>query len=189
MSTQCRTSTSEYAQISLEGIENFKQNNEYNYKLENVPHNYQNLIDKFLIIECPKKSLSHANDTLEFEFLFKPMKPGKAVFDFVIVRQEGARWRYRLVLEGTEPEPDDIVDIESNLLITSTISFKMTNTDKVAAPFKAKFTSDSGKNLFIQPINFRLNLRKVSWLSTAAKAPISSCLLLLLSTVNRRRAN
>jgi len=102
------------------------------------------------------------------------MKPGKAVFDFVIVRQEGARWRYRIILEGTEPEPDDIIDIESNLLVTSTISFKMTNTDKSVAPFKAKFTSDSGIFLVIQLINFRLNLKKVSSPSTEAKAPTSS---------------
>lgn len=63
-------------------------------------------------------------------------------------------------LEGTEPEPDDIIDIESNLLVTSTISFKMTNTDKSAAQFKAKFTSDSGIYLFIQLMNFQSNLRR-----------------------------
>jgi hypothetical protein len=45
------------------------------------------LIDKFLIVDCPKKSLNHAKDTLEFEFLFKPMKPGKVSFDFLITRQ------------------------------------------------------------------------------------------------------
>jgi hypothetical protein len=144
LTTKCRTSTSEYVQVQLEGIENFKQNNQYEFKLENVPGNYQSLIEKFLIIECPKKSLSHANDALEFEFLYKPMKPGKASFDFVILRKEGARWRYRLSVEGTDPDPDDIIDIESNLLVTSTISFKMTNTDKNSASFRAKFTSDSG---------------------------------------------
>jgi hypothetical protein len=31
--TQCRTTTSEYVQISLDGIENFKQNNLYDFKL------------------------------------------------------------------------------------------------------------------------------------------------------------
>ena len=29
-------------------------------------------------------------------------------------------------------------------MVTSTVAFKITNTEKVAAPFKAKFTSDSG---------------------------------------------
>ena len=128
--------------------------------MENVPNNYASLIDKFLIIDCPKKSLNHANDTLEFEFLFKPMKPGKASFDFVVVRQEGARWRYRMSIEGTEPEPDDIIDIESNLLVTSTISFKMTNIDKSSAPFQAKFTSDSGNFLPIQPTSSQSSPRK-----------------------------
>lgn len=102
------------------------------------------MIDKFLIVDCPKKSLNHAKDTLEFEFLFKPMKPGKVSFDFLVTRHEGSRWRFKINLEGTEPEPDDFIEIESSLLVTSTISFKMTNTDKSAAQFKAKFTSDSG---------------------------------------------
>ena len=72
------------------------------------------------------------------------MKPGKASFDFLVTRKEGSRWRYRVQLEGTEPEPDDMIEIESNLLVTSSISFKMTNHEKVTSQFKAKFTSDSG---------------------------------------------
>jgi hypothetical protein len=117
------------------------------------------------------------------------MKPGKASFDFVIVRQEGARWRYRMTLEGTDPEPDDIIDIESNLLVTSTVSFKMTNTDKSSANFKAKFTSDSGTYLFIQLINFQLSQRKVRWPSTVAKALISMFHLLLLNTARKSEAS
>ncbi len=88
------------------------------------------------------------------------MKPGKASFDFVVVRKEGARWRYRVVVEGTEPDPDDIIEIESNLLVTSTISFKMTNTDKSSASYKAKFTSDSGNSNHIQLISSPLNPKK-----------------------------
>jgi hypothetical protein len=30
-------------------------------------------------------------------------------------------------------------------MTTTTISFKLTNSERVAVPFKAKFTSDSGK--------------------------------------------
>jgi hypothetical protein len=66
LTAQCRTTTTEYVQIPLDGIENYKQNNSYDFKLENVPQHYANLIDKFLIIDCTKKSLNHAKDTLEF---------------------------------------------------------------------------------------------------------------------------
>jgi hypothetical protein len=31
------------------------------------------------------------------------MKPGKISFDFLIIRQEGSRWRYKMTVEGTEP--------------------------------------------------------------------------------------
>lgn len=58
------------------------------------------------------------------------MKPAKVSFDFLITQKEGSRWRYRVVLEGTHPEVDDIIEIESSLLMTSTISFKLTNIDK-----------------------------------------------------------
>jgi hypothetical protein len=37
------------------------------------------------------------------------MKPGKVSFDFLISREEGSRWRFKVLLEGTEPEPDDII--------------------------------------------------------------------------------
>lgn len=35
-------------------------------------------------------------------------------------------------------------------MVTSTVSFKITNVDKIGSPFKAKFTSDSG--IFISNI-------------------------------------
>jgi hypothetical protein len=43
-----------------------------------------------------KDKLNHANDALEVEFNFKPMKPLKVSFDIVITRREGSRWRYKL---------------------------------------------------------------------------------------------
>lgn len=127
LSTPCRQSTSEFVQIGLEGVE-FGKNNSFNYSFENIPAQFEKMIDKFLIVECTKNSLKHAKDMLEFEFLFKPMKPCKVSFDFLITKQQGSRWRYRLNIEGTDPEVDDIIEIQSNLLVTSTVSFKMTNT-------------------------------------------------------------
>jgi hypothetical protein len=117
------------------------------------------------------------------------MKPGKAMFDFLVMREEGSRWRFRVQVEGTEPEPDDVIEIESGLLVTSTINFKMTNSDKTSAQFKAKFTSDSGTSGDIQLINFRSNRRRGFWLNSAVKALTSSYLSRQWSTVRRRKAN
>jgi hypothetical protein len=35
--------------------------------------------------------------------MFKPMKPIKATFDLLINKKEGSRWRFKIVLEGTDP--------------------------------------------------------------------------------------
>ena len=116
----------------------------FEHAFENVPSHYEKLIERALLVEFSKDNLKHAKDSLELEFMFKPMKPFKCSFDLLITKREGSRWRYKVLLEGTDPEVDDIIEIESNLMVTSSVSFKMTNTEKVAAPFKAKFTSDSG---------------------------------------------
>ncbi len=78
---------SSFAQIQLEGIENFKENNQYSLMLENVPMVYQKLIEKTLAVDLRKDRLNHATDTLEVEFSFKPMKPLKVSFDVVITRK------------------------------------------------------------------------------------------------------
>lgn len=121
--------------------------------------------------------------------MFKPMKPLKVSFDVLITKKEGSRWRYRLVLEGTEPEVDDIIEIESNLMVTSSVAFKMTNVEKVSAPFKAKFTSDSGTASLIQPMSSQSSPRRASWRLTTPRAPTSTCPTPRWSTGNKRRAS
>jgi hypothetical protein len=56
------------------------------------------LVDKFFTVEQHKKNLLHEKDYLEFEFIYKPLKPSKFTFDFVIKKNEGPKWRYKIVL-------------------------------------------------------------------------------------------
>lgn len=39
-------------------------------------------------------------------------------------------WRYYLEVEATEPEPDDLIVIHSNLHQSTSVSFKLTNKAK-----------------------------------------------------------
>lgn len=147
--TKCREKVRETRQIFLQGIQDVNVNNSYSYELDNIPHNAAILVEKFFTVEQHKKSLLHDKDYLEFEFSYKPLKPSKFSFDFVVKKAEGPKWRYKLMLEATEPEPDDVIHFESALLVTSSVSFKLTNWQKSEAEFIAKFTYDSGKNSFI----------------------------------------
>jgi hypothetical protein len=68
-----------------------------------MPVVYEKLIERCFNADFKKNKLTHANDNLEVEFNFKPMKPIKVSFDLLITRNQGSRWRYRVNLEGTEP--------------------------------------------------------------------------------------
>lgn len=83
----------------------------FEYSFENIPAQYQKQIEKSLLVELSKDNLKHAKDNLELEFMFKPMKPIKVAFDILITKKEGSRWRFRVLLEGTDPEVDDIIEI------------------------------------------------------------------------------
>lgn len=65
----------------------------------------------------------------------------------------------------------------------------MTNSDKSSAQFKAKFTSDSGIFILIQPTSFQLSQSKVNWLNSAVKAQISTFHSHQYSMVNKSEAN
>lgn len=62
--TQCRQVASTYAQIHLDGLENYKEKNHYSLVLENVPSIYEKLIQKSFSADFRKDKLNHANDAL-----------------------------------------------------------------------------------------------------------------------------
>lgn len=138
-----------------------------------MPHFAQVLVEKFFSVEQRKRTLIHDKDYLEFEFTYKPLKPGKFTFDFVVKKAEGPKWRYRIALEATEPDPDDIVEFESALLVTSSVSFRLTNWQKSEAEFHAKFTSDSGTRRLMQPTSSRWSRRKGPSSRSDTRAPTS----------------
>ena len=63
--TPCRQSTSEFVQIGLDGVD-FSKGNKFDFSFENIPSQFEKMIEKFLIVDCTKNSLKHAKDMLEF---------------------------------------------------------------------------------------------------------------------------
>lgn len=66
-----------------------------------------------------------------------PLKPFKTTIDFNILRKAGGRWKFKMVIEATEPKEDDLIVISSPLHRTTSVSFKLTYKAKVYAAFKA----------------------------------------------------
>jgi hypothetical protein len=55
----------------------------------------------------------------------------------------GGRWKYDLVLNASQPEVDDVIEIEAALNRSTSIAFSLANAFDAEAEYEASFTSDS----------------------------------------------
>jgi len=60
-------------------------------------------------------------------------------------------FRFKVSLEATPPNADDVIMIRSPMNKTSSVTFKLTNIAKRAAPFKAYFTPESDSEFTVIP--------------------------------------
>merc|ERR1712194_316217 len=63
----------------------------------------------------------------------------------------GGRWRFNLQLEATEPEVDDIIEIESPLNRPASVAFRLCNHTNAYSEFDAMFDSDSAVEFSVTP--------------------------------------
>ena len=93
-----------------------------------------------------------ADGELTFDAIFEPMRPMTASVHLVIKRRTGGRWPFEVQLDAREPDPDDLIEIESNLHATSKVQFRLTNTMSTEyTPFSAFFSTDSAHALSVSP--------------------------------------
>jgi hypothetical protein len=83
-----------------------------------------------LKIKPLNSTLSYSSDPLEYNIKFEPLKPFKTSIDFNILRKAGGRWKFRIMLEASNPKEDDQIVIQSPLNRTTSVSFKLTNQKK-----------------------------------------------------------
>jgi precorrin-6x reductase len=75
----------------------------------------------------------------------------KASIEFIVLRQSGGRWKFKVQLEATEPEEDDVIVISSPLNRTTSVSFKLTNKVKAYSRFLANFSPESDAEFSVMP--------------------------------------
>jgi len=129
----------------------------YSLELLNVPKEYekilQNSTPKALTFSPIKNTIKSPGEPLIFKAVFQPLKPFKTAVDFAIVKSTGGRWKYKLYLESTMPDPDDTITITSAINKTSSVAFKLTNYNKQIAEFTSGFTSESDSEFTVLPKN------------------------------------
>lgn len=105
-----------------------------------IPDDRLSYVQRSLTVNMvtPGGKLASPSDPLEFDFVLEPLKPFEASVQLVLNKSTGGRWRYLMRVVASEPEPDDVIDIEATLHRTSSVSFGITNHFPQYAPFKVR---------------------------------------------------
>jgi len=117
-----------------------------------IPPKYKDKIQRSLDITLEKNIIKGGgDDSLEFQVLFEPLVMFRDTIEVVVSKANGGRWRYKISLEASAPDVDDVIAIESALHRTSSVVFELKNIDNTPAPFEAFFTPDSPAEMTVSP--------------------------------------
>lgn len=139
------------------GIPSGMDEEELKVELGGIPKQLKSVINQFLIIKPVKKLISHPGDHVAYEINFNPTKPLKQVVDFMLIRQTGGQWRYKLQLASQEPEINDTITIYSVINKTASVAFKLDSKSKRVTTFKAYYSGELQEYFDIHPKRGELN--------------------------------
>lgn len=137
--------------IQLPGLPQELCKETFMLEIDNIPQEFMSLIQKSFKITALKSTLNHPEDNLRYKVTFNPMKPFKSSIDLLISIESGGRWKFKLSLEATEPDEDDVIQIFSPINKTSSVSFRLANRYKNYSPFTAFFSPDSDPEFSVMP--------------------------------------
>jgi len=110
---------------------------------------YNELIGKCLTVGDLEKDT--VNNKVILNIKFYPLRPFKSECEFVISKNSGGQYIYNIVLEATEPDIDDVINIQSALGKMSTVSFKLHNIFTKNSQFVSYFSHDSSSEFSVIP--------------------------------------
>ncbi|XP_072708577.1 cilia- and flagella-associated protein 47 [Ciconia boyciana] len=90
--------------------------------------------------------------TLIFNIVFAPNKPMRSEATLVVQCTTGGVWKFPMLFIATEPEVDDVINIEGiGLKKESIVVFKLTSQTRTPEPFTAHFLAGSDPEFLVLP--------------------------------------
>lgn len=152
VSTQARSRWQDTIAVQLDGLPQgpLARPESFFVEMETDDEN-QRQVNRVLNLSLTNPTLQDGRQALQILTTFEPLRPMVISCNLVVIKQSGGRWKFPVILEGTEPEPDDVIRIEAMLNTTSSVSFSITNQYPVAVPYKAHFSPDSPMEFKVTP--------------------------------------
>jgi len=125
---------------------------DFNFLINTKEEKYKSLIVKCFQANVDSNKTDNNNpNKLPLKIYFYPLRPFKTDCEFILTKKSGGQWIYNIILEATEPEPDDVINIQSSLGKLASVSFKLHNVFPKYSKFVAYFSHDSSSEFYVNP--------------------------------------
>ena len=149
--TKCRSVLERDVSIVLQDLGNLPEEESFSHELQPATTELTALLGRCFHLIPQKNILSSPSEALLFKARFEPLRPFKTEAQLFIYKGSGGRWKYNVLIEAKEPDPDDTIVIEAQIHKASNVSFRLSNYVKQYAAFEAVFTPESDPFFSVQP--------------------------------------
>ncbi|KAJ7320666.1 hypothetical protein JRQ81_020177, partial [Phrynocephalus forsythii] len=134
--------------------EGFSTTDEFMYDIEFESERLKSQLKSAVVINLVNKDrdLKTGIVTLIFNIVFAPSKPLRNPATLVVQRSAGGIWKFPILFIASEPEVDDVINIEAvGLNKESVISFRLTSQTRYPDPYTAYFLPGSDPEFVVSP--------------------------------------
>ncbi|KAH0624761.1 hypothetical protein JD844_032539 [Phrynosoma platyrhinos] len=134
--------------------EGFSTADEFLYDIEFESETVKSQLKSAIAINLVKKERDFKTGivTLIFNIVFAPCKPIRNPATLVVQRSAGGIWKFPILFIATEPEVDDVINIEAvGLNKESGIRFRLTSQTRYPDPYTAYFLPGSDPDFVVWP--------------------------------------
>ncbi|XP_035293456.1 cilia- and flagella-associated protein 47 [Cricetulus griseus] len=127
---------------------------EFEYEIEFETEDLKTSLDSSVTLYLYRKHCNIKQEliSLIFNLIFTPRKPFRAHITLKVECITDGIWKFPITLIATEPEVEDIIDIQGiGLLKTSVTEFRLTSQTRYYEPFTAYFLPGGDRDFFVKP--------------------------------------
>ncbi|XP_045850701.1 cilia- and flagella-associated protein 47 [Meles meles] len=143
-----------YSCDSYEDIDDTPVKREFKYEIQFESEVMKSSLESCVALYIMKKSYHIETEmiTLVFNVVFAPKKPLRTHITLKVECITDGIWKFPITLVATEPDVDDVIDIEGiGLFKESVVDFRLTSQTRNPEPFTAYFLPGSDPEFFVKP--------------------------------------
>lgn len=107
--TKCRVKVEKEIRFALPGVTDIDPNETFNVEVKIFTKELENALKRCFVLTPIQNTINSVEDEVVYMLRFLPFKPFKTHVEVLLSKPSGGRWRFKIHLESTEPEIDDVI--------------------------------------------------------------------------------